>query len=196
MAAMMMGLPIIPGMDEGEDNDILNYVDLDQNDPDMDDLREDYQPNLRQRFDGWVQLAQNMNGGPVLLAKLYLKAVELMPWLCGFDAVIEMISRLRERPNKSHVADGLTALNSFAKMQRRKFNQARSEKAKSGANKSPATSSAASTANPNASSSSSSPAPATTFSFSFGPPPVNVHGPPPPLPFPFSVVPGGMEEVD
>ena len=215
VAAMMMGLPMLPGMDEGEDNDLLNYVDLDQNDPDLDDLREDYQPNLKQRFDGWVQLAQNMKGGPVLLAKLYLKAVELMPWLCGFDAVTEMISRylyfvqhlydcyspslfhrLRERPNKAHVTDALTALNSFAKMQRKKLSLARSEKAKSGANKSPATSSPASTANQNASSSSSSPAPAPTFSFSFGPPPVNIHGPPPPLPFPFSFVPGGMEDVD
>ena len=93
VAAMMMGLPMLPGMDEGEDNDILNYVDLDQNDPDLDDLREDHQPNLKQRFDGWVQLAQNMTGGPTLLAKLYLKGVDLMPWICGFDAVTEMISR-------------------------------------------------------------------------------------------------------
>ena len=103
---------------------------------------------------------------------------------------------MRERPNKAHVADALTALNSFAKTQRKKLNQARSEKAKNGGKKSPATSLPASTANPNASSSSSSPAPATTFSFSFGQPPVNIHGPPPPLPFPFSFGPGGMEEVD
>jgi hypothetical protein len=93
VAAMMMGFPMFPGMDEGEDNDILNYVDLDQSDPDLDDLREDFQPNLKQRFNGWVQLAQNMTGGPVLVAKLYVKAVELMPWLCGYDAVIEMITR-------------------------------------------------------------------------------------------------------
>ena len=220
VAAMMIGFPMFPGMDEGEDNDILNYVDLDQSDPDLDDLREDFQPNLKQRFDGWVQLAQNMTGGPALVAKLYVKAVDLMPWICGYDAVTEMISRyfyfsnlfitvthpplfirLRERPNKVHVADALTGLNSFAKIQRKKLSMARSEQAKkSGAKKPPATSpSSASTANPgaNASSSSSSPAPAPTSSFSFGPPPVNNHGPPPPLPFPFSfVVPGGMEDVD
>lgn len=216
MAAMMMGLPMLPGMDEGEENDILNFVDLDQNDPDLDDLREIYQPNLKQRFNGWVQLAQNMTGGPTLLAKLYLKGVELMPWLCGFDAVTEMISRyfhfvqplydcdspslfhrLRERPNKAHVVDALTALNTFSKMQRKKLSLARSKQAKSGANKSPATPSPAGTTNPNASPSSSSPAPAaSTFSFSFGQPPVNTHGPPPPLPFPFSFVPGGMEDVD
>ena len=215
VAAMMMGFPMLPGMDEGEENDILNYVDLDQNDPDLDDLREDFQPNLKQRFDGWVQLAQDMTGGPALLAKLYLKAIDLMPWLGGFDAATEMISRyfhlvqplhdcfslsllhrLRERPNKAHVVEALTALNSFAKMQRKKLNQARSEQAKKGAKKSPATSSPASTANPNASSSSSSPAPIQTFSFSFGSPPANIHGPPPPLPFPFSVFPGGLEDVD
>ena len=109
-----------------------------------------------------------------------------------------LFHRLRERPNKAHVADGLTALNLFAKTQRKKLSQARSEQAKkkTGANKPPSTSSPASTANPNASSSSSSPAPATAFSFSFGQPPVNIHGPPPPLPFPFSFLPGGMEDVD
>ena len=93
VAAMMMGFPMLPGMDEGEDNDILNYIDLDQSDPDLDDLREDFQPNLKDRFDGWVLLAQNRAGGASLLAKIYLKAVELMPWICGFDAVTEMINR-------------------------------------------------------------------------------------------------------
>lgn len=93
VAALMMGLPMFPGMEEGEDNDLLNFVDLDQNDPDLDDLREEYQPNLKQRFDGWVQVAQSMTGGSALLAKLYLKAINLMPWLRGFDAAAEMISR-------------------------------------------------------------------------------------------------------
>ena len=210
VAAIMMGLPMFPGMDEGEDNDLLNYVELDQNDPDLDDLREEFQPNLKERFDGWIQLAQTMTGGPALLAKLYLKAVDLMPWLRGFDAATEMICRsftlfnlhttmtyslrsirLRERPNKAHVADALAILNSFAKMQRKKLSLARSEQTKNDANESKATSSSSL----NASSSSSLPAPAPAISF-FGPPPVNIHGPPPPLPFPFSGVPGGMEDVD
>ncbi|KAF8806817.1 hypothetical protein BYT27DRAFT_7167004 [Phlegmacium glaucopus] len=194
MAAIMMGLPMFSGPDEGDDTDLLNYVDLDQTDSDLEDLREEYQPNLKQRFDGWVQLAQGMAGGPAVLAKLYLKASDLMPWLRSFDAAAEMINRLRERPNKAHVADALTNLNSFAKVQRKKLNQA-----KTGANKSRATSaSTSSTAIPNASSSDSPSVPAPTLSFSFGPPPVNVNGPPPPLPFPFSIVPelGGMEDVD
>jgi len=93
MAAIMMGLPMFPGTDEGEDTDLLNYVDLDQNDAELDDLREEYQPNLKQRFDGWVQLAQGMAGGPALLAKLYVKVADLMPWLRSFDAATEMISR-------------------------------------------------------------------------------------------------------
>lgn len=93
VAAMMMGFPMLPGTDEGEDTDLLNYVDLDQNDPDLNDLREEYQPNLKQRFDGWVQLAQGIPGGHVILAKLYVKAVDLMPWLRSFDIATEMISR-------------------------------------------------------------------------------------------------------
>ena len=211
MAALTMGFPMLPGIEEGEDDDILDYLDLVKDDPDLDDLREDYQFNLKQRFNGWVQLAQDMTGGPALLAKLYLTAVDLMPWLCGYDAATEMISRyfqfvqplcdcdspslfhrLRERPNKAHVADVLTALNSFAKMQRKKLSLARSEQAKSGAKKPPATS-PASTANPKASPSSSSSAPAAP---TFGSPPDNIHGPPPPLPFPFSFHPVGLEDVD
>ena len=101
MAAIMMGLPMFPGMDEGEDNDLLNFIDLDQTDRDLDDLREEYQPDLKERFDGWVQLAQGMTGGPILLAKLYVKAVELMPWLRGFDAVTEMINRCFTLTNPS-----------------------------------------------------------------------------------------------
>ena len=81
-------LLMFPGGDEGEDIDLLIYIDLHQND--LDDLREEYQPNLRQRFDGWIQ--HKATGSSILLAKL-LKAVDLMPWLRGFDAVTEIRTR-------------------------------------------------------------------------------------------------------
>ncbi|KAF8164753.1 hypothetical protein B0H34DRAFT_209831 [Crassisporium funariophilum] len=204
-AAAMIGLPMMPGMDEGEDADLLHFVDLDPSDPDLDDLREEYRPNLKGRFDGWVQLAQAIKGGNVMLAKLYLKAVELMPWLRGADAVAELMNRLRERPNKNHVVEALSNFSAFGKTQRKKLNLARAEQQRRTA-KAQTSSGAANGGSKSASSpgscSTSPPPPvvAHTFpetggalSFTFGPPPV--HGPaPPPLPFPF--VRGGMEDVD
>lgn len=93
MAAMMMGFPMMPGVDGGDDTDILNYVDLDQNDPDLDDVREEYKPNLKAQFDGWVHLGQTLKGGPALLIKLYTRAIEMMPYIRGTDIVHEMVHR-------------------------------------------------------------------------------------------------------
>ncbi|KAF8185134.1 hypothetical protein BJ912DRAFT_803004, partial [Pholiota molesta] len=126
-AAMMMGLPMMPGMDDGDDADILSYVDLDQDDPDLDDLRDTYRPNLKAIFEGWVHVGQTLKGGSLVLAKLYLKALEMMPWLRAADVVEEMANRLRERPNKNHVLEALLKLSTFAKQQRKKLAQARTE---------------------------------------------------------------------
>jgi len=93
-AAMMMGLPVVPGSEEGDDSDVLNYVDLDRNDPDFDDLRDEFRPDLKARFDGWVQLGQNgITGGKLILMKLYTKAIDLMPYLRSHDVVNEMVAR-------------------------------------------------------------------------------------------------------
>jgi hypothetical protein len=93
-AAMMIGLPVVPGSEEGDDSDVLNYIDLDRNDPDFDDLRDEFRPDLKARFDGWVQLGQNgMAGAKPILMKLYTKAIELMPYLRSQDVVNEMVAR-------------------------------------------------------------------------------------------------------
>lgn len=92
-AAMMVGLPMMPGSEDGDDGDMLSYVDLDQNDPDLDDLREEYRPNLKAVFDGWCHIGQTLKGGPTILGKVYLRALELMPWLRGSDVVTEMANR-------------------------------------------------------------------------------------------------------
>lgn len=92
-AAIMMGLPILPGVDDGDDLDMLSYFDLDQNDPDMDDIRDEYRPDLRARFDEWVEVGQKLAGGPAALVKFYVKAVEKMPYIQGQDIVNEMTNR-------------------------------------------------------------------------------------------------------
>lgn len=92
-AAMMMGLPLVPGMDPSEDADPLGYLDLDPNDPDLEDLREEFRPKLKQRFEGWVQRAPAIHGGPHILIKVCKEIVEMMPFLRGGDIVDEMVGR-------------------------------------------------------------------------------------------------------
>ncbi|KAF9040696.1 hypothetical protein BJ165DRAFT_1350932 [Panaeolus papilionaceus] len=118
-AAMMMGLPLMPPGDEGDDVDVFSYMDFDPNDPDLDDIREEYRPNHRARFDGWKRIAADTVGGPKILTKLYTQAIGMMPWLQDADIVNEMIVKLGERPNKDYVLDALGSLNSFAKTQRK-----------------------------------------------------------------------------
>ncbi|PPQ66597.1 hypothetical protein CVT24_006908 [Panaeolus cyanescens] len=123
-AAMMMGLPMIPPGDEGDDADVFSYMDFDPNDSDLDDLREEYRPNHRSRFDGWRRIASDMVGGQKLLLRVYSKAIEIMPWLQDGDIISEMVTKLSERPNKDHVLDALGSLNSFAKSQRKAIRMA------------------------------------------------------------------------
>jgi hypothetical protein len=92
-AAMMMGLPVMHSSEEEDDSDVLNYVDLDRNDADFDDLRDEFRPDLKCRFETWVQLGNAMTGAKPLLMRLYAKAIELMPYLRSQDIVNEMLAR-------------------------------------------------------------------------------------------------------
>ncbi|KAF9558412.1 hypothetical protein CPC08DRAFT_709643 [Agrocybe pediades] len=192
-AAMMMGLPPLPGADDPEEIDLLGFVDLDQHDPDLDDLRDEYRPNLKSRFDGWVHLAQTMKGGPLILAKLYLKAIEMMPWLRGTDIVNEMINRLQERPSKLYVVDALTNLSAFAKVQRKKLNIARNEQARRA--KAKAQAQAASTSTTEGAGTSSS-VPDRSSAGTPPPPLIPLSPPTSPVIAHFPTVSGGLEDVD
>ncbi|KAJ3842744.1 hypothetical protein EV361DRAFT_906192 [Lentinula raphanica] len=118
-AAMMMGFP--PDLDDGDDYDIMSFLDLDPDDPDLADLRDQFRPNLRSRFEGWVSLASDCKGGQTLLAKLYIKTVQEMPYISAADVSDEMLNRLSQRPTKEHVADALEGLAEFMKLQKAKF---------------------------------------------------------------------------
>ncbi|KAI0922206.1 hypothetical protein AcW2_006962 [Taiwanofungus camphoratus] len=126
-AAMMMGLPLVPGMDASEDADPLGYLDLDPHDPDLEDLREEFRPRLKQRFEGWSNVAIKTKGGQTVLLKVYKELIEIMPFLRANDIVEEMVGRLADKPSKHHVCDGLDALLAFAKVQKRKVAQTRTE---------------------------------------------------------------------
>ena len=92
-AALMMGMPMIPGTEDGDEAEMLGFVNLDQNDPELDDLREEYRPGLKARLEGWVQLATTSKKGTLMVAKLYLDWVGRMPWLRASDAMTEMMNK-------------------------------------------------------------------------------------------------------
>ncbi|EMD41137.1 hypothetical protein CERSUDRAFT_111704 [Gelatoporia subvermispora B] len=119
-AAMMFGFPL-PGLDPGEDADPLGYLDMDPTDPDLEDLREEFRPQLKQRFEGWADTATATKGTHTAINKAYKELVETMSFLRATDVVDEMISRLADKPSKHFVCDGLEALSAFVKTQRRRM---------------------------------------------------------------------------
>ncbi|KAL6304142.1 hypothetical protein BKA93DRAFT_311157 [Sparassis latifolia] len=126
-AAMMMGLPIVPGMEAAEEGDPAGYLDFDPHDPDLDELRDEFRPKLKQRFEGWSDVAISVKGAAMVQLKVYKALIEMMPFLRANDVVEEMVGRLADKPSKHHVCDGLDALLNFVKVQRRKAAMQRSE---------------------------------------------------------------------
>ncbi|KAF9457239.1 hypothetical protein BDZ94DRAFT_1314371 [Collybia nuda] len=126
-AAMMMGFPMTPGVEEGENPELNAYLDFSHSDPDSDDLREEFQPNIEDRFNEWYSLSQNIKGGAGLLARVYQRAIEVIPLLQANDIVNEILNRLGERPSKTHVIGALEALATFCKTQRRKLTARRTK---------------------------------------------------------------------
>ncbi|KAJ7031155.1 hypothetical protein C8F04DRAFT_1111744 [Mycena alexandri] len=121
-AAMLMGFPLAAGMEDSDDDmDSLGYLDMHPRDPDLEDLREEFRPKLRERFDGWVSVVASTKGGSIMLGKLYAKIVEEMPYFKVNDVAEEMIGRLSERPSKVHVTDGVDAVLAFCKTQRKRL---------------------------------------------------------------------------
>ncbi|KAJ7476955.1 hypothetical protein B0H11DRAFT_2234915 [Mycena galericulata] len=201
-AAMIMGFPFAPGMEDGDDMDMLAYLDVDQRDPDLEDLREEFRPKLRDRFDGWVSAVLMMKGGSGVLGSLYLKIMEEMPYFKLNDVAEEMLSRLSERTSKAHVADVVDSVLSFAKMQRKRM-AARQEKRRKNEARKAASRSGPSARVPPAPAPAPAPAPlpphitqhsAFPFSYLTTSHPVGSAAGPSSSPFPAGI--GGMEDVD
>lgn len=92
-AALMMGMPVppVPGMNS--DDDAYTYLDLDPQDPDLEDLRQEYRPSFKHRFESWADSALTIrNSAPVLLL-VYKHLIEVMPFLRATDVTEEMIRR-------------------------------------------------------------------------------------------------------
>jgi len=94
LAALMMGLPLPPGMEGAmDDADPLGFIDIDQDDPELDDLREEFRPNLKGRLEGWIQVGHQIKGGAAVLLKVYNVILEIMPFMGVPDVVGEMTRR-------------------------------------------------------------------------------------------------------
>ncbi|KAI0313572.1 hypothetical protein OF83DRAFT_1086253 [Amylostereum chailletii] len=116
-AAMMMGIPIPPiSPEDGADA----LLDLDRDDGVLADLREDLRPNMKDRFESWVEIISKLGKTADVLARLYVTIAKIMPYLAAADVVDAMVGRLADKPAKHYICDGLDALNAFAKGQRRK----------------------------------------------------------------------------
>lgn len=145
-AAVLMGFPMVPGVDEvGLDAEAAAFLDMYSTDPDLDDLREEFRPRLKERLDGWYRLSASFKGpiNNAMLTRVYSIAVELMPFLGAQDAVDQLLNklssqislpfhfflnwlyislgRLGERPSKSHIFGALESLYFFCNTQRKKI---------------------------------------------------------------------------
>ncbi|KAG6816121.1 hypothetical protein H0H87_008471 [Tephrocybe sp. NHM501043] len=97
-AAMMMGFPMGgPGVQDGGPEDPAGFLDdVDELDPDWEDLKEEFRPPLKDRFDGWHNLSSIWKDGTAMrtvLSNTYAKALQLMPFLRSSDIVDCMIVR-------------------------------------------------------------------------------------------------------
>lgn len=90
-AAMMMGIGPVPGLNP--DDDPYTYLDLDPLDPDLEDLRSEYRPKLKRRFESWADIGLRLKGGAPMLLTIYRKIIETLPFLRASDITEEMISR-------------------------------------------------------------------------------------------------------
>lgn len=92
-AAMMMGFPVAPNVEDGDNPELNTYLEFSQSDPETEDLREEFQPNIEGRFNGWYKLSNTIASGPGILTRAYQKAIEAMPFLRAPDAVSEILNR-------------------------------------------------------------------------------------------------------
>lgn len=94
LAALMMGLPLPHGMEGAmDDADPLGYIDVDIDDPELDDLREEFRPNLKGTLEGWIAVGRTIKGGTAVLLKVYTVIVKMMPFMGLSDMVDEMTGR-------------------------------------------------------------------------------------------------------
>ncbi len=95
-AAVMMGLPL-PVPDGGGEMgglDEFNMIDFERDkDPDLDDLRDEFRPQFKERFQGWLGVTLTIGKEDKVFRAVFEELLAMMPFLRDSDIVYEMISR-------------------------------------------------------------------------------------------------------
>ena len=93
-AAMMMGLPVPFAGGEFGGTEELNMLDLEKDtDPDLDDLREEFRPQYKNRFEGWIGATFAIGKSDSVFRAVSDELLTMMPFLRGSDVVEEMLTR-------------------------------------------------------------------------------------------------------
>jgi hypothetical protein len=95
-AAMMMGLPVpvAGGGMGGMPVEELNMLDLDKDgDPDLEDLREEFRPQFKARFEGWLGATLTIGKPDQVFRAVYEELVVMMPFIRDSCIVDEMLGR-------------------------------------------------------------------------------------------------------
>jgi hypothetical protein len=95
-AAMMMGLPVpvAGGGMGGMPVEELNMLDLDKDgDPDLEDLREEFRPQFKARFEGWLGATLTIGKPDQVFRAVYEELVVMMPFIRDACIVDEMLGR-------------------------------------------------------------------------------------------------------
>ncbi|KAI0254196.1 hypothetical protein BJV78DRAFT_59178 [Lactifluus subvellereus] len=113
-AAMMMGLPVPVAGDELGGIEEYNGLDLAKDrDPDLEDLRDEFRPQFKSRFEGWFGATITIGKPDQVFRAVFTELVAMMPFLREPDIVDEMLNRISDKPSKHHICDGFETLQSF-----------------------------------------------------------------------------------
>lgn len=92
--AAMMGLPVPAGAGELGVVEEFNMLDLEKDrDPDLDDLREEFMPQFKSRFEGWLGATLAIGKPDQVFRTVFDGLVAMMPFIRDSDVVDEMLSR-------------------------------------------------------------------------------------------------------
>jgi hypothetical protein len=93
-AAMMMGLPVPVAGGELGGVDEFNMLDLEKDrDPDLDDLREEFRPQFKERFQGWLGATFAIRKTDQVFRAVLQELLIMMPFLRDTEIVDEMLNR-------------------------------------------------------------------------------------------------------
>jgi hypothetical protein len=95
-AAMMMGLPVPVPVAGGELGgvDEINMLDLEKDrDPDLDDLREEFRPQFKERIQGWLGATLAIGKQDKVFRAVFEELLTMMPFLRDSGIVGEMVNR-------------------------------------------------------------------------------------------------------